>query len=100
MDHAEAARILEVKPSASREQIGARYRYLMRVNHPDLNGSAYISLKVTDAKDLLMPSAPSDPAWQIKEEELQKRRAKRAAERAAKATGKKPEEAESTAKNQ
>jgi len=31
-----------------------RYRALMRINHPDMGGSAYICMKVNQAKDYLL----------------------------------------------
>lgn len=63
LDKREAAMILGVRQNAPKEQIMDRYRMLMRVNHPDLNGSPYLASKINDAKELLAARAKSDPRW-------------------------------------
>lgn len=63
MDRAEAAKILGVRETACKEQVEDRYRSLMRFNHPDLGGSPFLSTKVNEAKEMLLPRARSDPAW-------------------------------------
>ena len=50
------------RESAVRETIMDRYRELMRNNHPDMGGSAFICSKVNEAKELLIKEARSDPA--------------------------------------
>lgn len=62
MTKKEAALILGVKESASREKIMERYRVLMKVNHPDLGGSPYLSSKVNEAKDFIYKTAKSEAA--------------------------------------
>lgn len=60
MDRSEAALILGVRDGASREKIMERYRQLMKVNHPDLGGSPYVSTKINEAKELLSKTARSE----------------------------------------
>ena len=60
MDRAEAALILGVRDGASKEKIMERYRQLMKVNHPDLGGSPYVSTKINEAKELLSKTARSE----------------------------------------
>ena len=60
MDRAEAALILGVRDNASKEKIMERYRQLMKVNHPDLGGSPYVSTKINEAKELLSKTARSE----------------------------------------
>ena len=60
MDRREAALILGVRENASRERIMERYRQLMKVNHPDLGGSPYVSTKINEAKELLSKTARSE----------------------------------------
>ena len=60
MDRTEAALILGVRDGASKEKIMERYRQLMKVNHPDLGGSPYVSTKINEAKELLSKTARSE----------------------------------------
>ena len=60
MDRREAALILGVRENASKERIMERYRQLMKVNHPDLGGSPYVSTKINEAKELLSKTARSE----------------------------------------
>jgi hypothetical protein len=60
MDRREAALILGVREGASRERVMLRYRQLMKVNHPDLGGSPYVSTKINEAKELLSKTARSE----------------------------------------
>lgn len=56
MSKREAALILGCRQSAQRDKIMERYRLLMKVNHPDLGGSPFLSQKVNEAKELLLSS--------------------------------------------
>jgi DnaJ-domain-containing protein 1 len=62
----EAALILGVSETASRERIMDRYRTLMKINHPDLGGSPFLSLKVNEAKDLMTKALAEDKAAEKK----------------------------------
>jgi hypothetical protein len=53
MSRAEAALILGAIES-DKNNILIRYKQLMKITHPDRGGSAYLSSKVNEAKDLLM----------------------------------------------
>lgn len=54
MTRREAALVLGVRESATAERIKNAHRKLLRINHPDLGGSAYLSAKVNEAKELLI----------------------------------------------
>lgn len=54
MSKREAALILGVRESASVERIKEAHRRVMLLNHPDKGGSAYLTAKVNEAKDLLL----------------------------------------------
>lgn len=56
MTKREAALILGVRESASREKIRESHRYLSRVNHPDTGGSEFLAMKINEAKDMLLGS--------------------------------------------
>lgn len=53
MTAAEACEILGVPKDASRDVIMARYRKLIRVNHPDHGGSDYLAARIVAAKNTL-----------------------------------------------
>lgn len=54
MTKREAALILGVRESATQERIKDAHRRIMQINHPDKGGSAYVTAKVNEAKDLLI----------------------------------------------
>ncbi len=54
----EAYRVLELKRSATREDVQTAYRNMMKRNHPDQGGSTYIASKLNEAKDILLKSLP------------------------------------------
>jgi len=55
MSQREAGRILGVSPSGDAKRIQAAHRRLMLSGiHPDKGGSAYLTTKINEAKDLLM----------------------------------------------
>lgn len=57
MSAAEAREVLNVPPGATREQIIASYRTLIRKVHPDVpGGSTYLAAKLNQAKDVLLGS--------------------------------------------
>eukprot|EP01012_Entosiphon_sulcatum_P053276 TRINITY_DN7329_c0_g1_i1.p2 TRINITY_DN7329_c0_g1~~TRINITY_DN7329_c0_g1_i1.p2 ORF type:complete len:108 (-),score=10.27 TRINITY_DN7329_c0_g1_i1:16-339(-) len=53
MTHSEARLILNVPKDAQRQQILQAHRNMMRINHPDAGGSAYLATKVNEAKEVL-----------------------------------------------
>lgn len=50
----EAYLVLGLNPGASREDVQAAHRNLMKRFHPDQGGSTYIAAKVNEAKDVLL----------------------------------------------
>ena len=54
MTKREAALILGVRESAQPQRIKDAHRRIMQINHPDKGGSAYLTAKVNEAKDLLL----------------------------------------------
>jgi hypothetical protein len=54
MTKREAALILGVRESANADRIKDAHRRIMQINHPDKGGSAYITAKVNEAKDMLL----------------------------------------------
>mmetsp|Transcript_10449 Transcript_10449/g.26834 ORF Transcript_10449/g.26834 Transcript_10449/m.26834 type:complete len:146 (-) Transcript_10449:150-587(-) len=54
MTRPEAARTLGVGLSSPPDRIQKAHRRLMKILHPDGNGSAYLSMKVNEAKDILL----------------------------------------------
>jgi hypothetical protein len=55
MSEAEALEVLGLKPGADEAAIRAAHRRLIRLVHPDHSGSTYLSRKVSQAKDTLLP---------------------------------------------
>lgn len=54
MSRSEAARTLGIGLSSPPERVQAAHRRLMKILHPDSNGSEYLSTKVNEAKDILL----------------------------------------------
>lgn len=54
MTQAEARRLLDLPPDASREQIRAAHRRLVARVHPDVGGSADLTRQVNAARDTLL----------------------------------------------
>jgi hypothetical protein len=54
MTRDEALRVLGLPPGASREQILAEYRRLMKKVHPDVGGTTYLAAQLNEAKDTLL----------------------------------------------
>jgi len=55
MSRQEAGQVLGVSPATSEKRINAAHRRLMLSGiHPDKGGSAYLTTKINEAKDLLM----------------------------------------------
>jgi hypothetical protein len=57
MSEEEALEVLGLKPGADEAAIRAAHRRLMRLVHPDHSGSTYLSRKVSQAKDTLLPGS-------------------------------------------
>ncbi len=57
MTRREAALILGVRESATKERIQEAHRRLLMLNHPDTGGSTFIASKLNEAKDMLLKSA-------------------------------------------
>lgn len=54
MSRREAALILGVRETATVERIKEAHRRVLLLNHPDRGGSAFLSAKINEAKDLLL----------------------------------------------
>ena len=54
MSRREASLILGVRESSEEKKVLAAHKKLMMINHPDVGGSAYISAKVNEAKEMLL----------------------------------------------
>lgn len=54
MSRAEAYQILGLQPDASNEKIQAAYRRLIQRVHPDQGGSAYLSVRLNQARKVLL----------------------------------------------
>ncbi|HEX3596599.1 MAG TPA: DnaJ domain-containing protein [Polyangiaceae bacterium] len=50
----EAYRVLGLSPGATKEQIVAEYRRLMKRVHPDQGGTTYLAAQLNEAKDCLL----------------------------------------------
>ena len=58
MTRREAVLILNVRDSASKEELKDSHRKILMLNHPDNGGSTYIASKINEARDLLYKTAP------------------------------------------
>lgn len=54
IDRVEAYQILGLQPDASDEEIQAAYRRLMQRVHPDQGGSAYLAVRLNQARKVLL----------------------------------------------
>jgi hypothetical protein len=54
MTREEAYRVLGLAPGATREEIVAEYRRLMKRVHPDQGGTTYLAAQLNEAKDCLL----------------------------------------------
>lgn len=52
MNKREAALILGISPTASKNKIKDAHKRIMLLNHPDRGGSPYLAAKINEAKDL------------------------------------------------
>ena len=60
MNRREAALILGVRETATAKRIKDAHRRMTRINHPDLGGSAFLTAKVNEAKEMLMKGKGDD----------------------------------------
>jgi DnaJ family protein C protein 19 len=60
MSKREAALILAIRESATKNEIKEAHRRLMMLNHPDSGGSTYIASKINEAKELIITTAPEE----------------------------------------
>ncbi|KAJ3045948.1 mitochondrial import inner membrane translocase subunit TIM14 [Rhizophlyctis rosea] len=58
MSKREAAQILGIRESASKDKLKEAHRRIMLLNHPDRGGSPYLASKINEAKDLLEKGRP------------------------------------------
>ena len=49
----EAVKILGITDAASNEEIHKAWSHLIKINHPDMGGSSYLTEKVNEAKGVL-----------------------------------------------
>lgn len=54
MSREEAAQILTLNVTATEEEIKKAHRRLMIDNHPDNGGSTYLSMKINEAKEVML----------------------------------------------
>jgi len=54
MSRKEASLILGVRESADPKRVQERHRKMLVSNHPDMGGSAFIAMKVNEARDVLL----------------------------------------------
>jgi DnaJ family protein C protein 19 len=52
----EAARILNIRPNASKDEILSAHKHLIQRVHPDHGGSDYLASQINQAKDVLLKS--------------------------------------------
>ena len=50
----EAARLLDIAPNATREEVESAYRHLMTRVHPDTGGNPYLAQLINAARDTLL----------------------------------------------
>jgi len=55
----EAAKLLEVSPTADPEEVIAAHRRLIAKVHPDAGGSADLAARVNQARDVLLRNLPN-----------------------------------------
>ncbi|KAI8827029.1 DnaJ domain-containing protein [Fimicolochytrium jonesii] len=53
MTRREAAQILGIRETASKEKLKEAHRRIMLLNHPDRGGSPYLASKINEAKDMI-----------------------------------------------
>ena len=53
MSRSEAAKILGVRESSTKQQIKEAHRKIMMLNHPDRGGSPFIASKINEASEVL-----------------------------------------------
>jgi hypothetical protein len=54
MSRSEALRVLDLSEAAGTEEINARYRSLVKMVHPDLGGSSYLTAQLNTAREVLL----------------------------------------------
>jgi len=54
MSAEEAREVLGVAPEASRDEIQSAFRRLVKKYHPDQGGSAYLTRRINEARDVLL----------------------------------------------
>jgi hypothetical protein len=57
MSRSEALRVLDLDEAAGAEEINARYRSLVKMVHPDLGGSSYLTAQLNTAREVLLGGA-------------------------------------------
>lgn len=57
MTKREAALVLGIRESATKDKLKEAHRRIMLLNHPDRGGSPYLATKINEAKDLLDKTA-------------------------------------------
>jgi len=58
MTKKEASEILNLAENAQEKEVKAAHRKLMLANHPDNGGSAFVSAKINEAKDVMLGKFP------------------------------------------
>lgn len=54
MSRTEALSVLGLSEGATKDEIIAAHRHLIRQAHPDKGGSSYLAAKINQAKDVLL----------------------------------------------